>query len=236
MTLPQPASSTLPTPQTARRGAPPGNTNALKHGYYSERFSSPASPDLSEFDFSNLQEEINLVRLSLHQLCSFKSEITTLQEASAFLRLVCTGVATLNRLMRTAALLQSSTSRPHRPSYLDLILAERAALLEDDPPLDPIADPEFFPDPTPKLETQPEPEPSPGLANQPSPVPDPPSFSAPDPDDDDIPPCHRSGRPDQLRSQFLRSGIVPLLDGTSRNDRHHARPGKEIGSQKTGKA
>ncbi len=150
------------------RGAPPGNTNALKHGYYSERFNGP---DLSEFDFSNLQEEITLVRLSLHQLCAYKSEITTLQEASAFLRLVCTGVATLNRLMRTAALLQSSASRPHRPSYLDLILAERAALLEDDPPLDPIADPEFFPDPA----RQPEPEPSPGLANPPSPVALPPS-------------------------------------------------------------
>ncbi len=147
------------------------------------------------------------MRLSLHQLCAYNSEITTLQEASAFLRLVCTGVATLNRLMRTAALLQSSASRPHRPSYLDLILAERAALLEDDPPLDPIADPEFFPDPLHSLSRNtPLDWPTNRLRS-----PNPPSCSAPDPDpDDDIPPAIGPDGPIDFEANFYDPALSPF--------------------------
>ena len=49
-----------PKPEADRRSL--GNTNALKHGFYSRRFRSADLQDLDTHDFSGLQDEIVMIR------------------------------------------------------------------------------------------------------------------------------------------------------------------------------
>ena len=44
-------------------GAPKGNTNALKHGFYSRSFRAVEQTELNEFDPASLQNEIELMRV-----------------------------------------------------------------------------------------------------------------------------------------------------------------------------
>lgn len=54
--------------RTGRRpGAQPGNTNALRHGFYSARFTTADNKSLDKAEL-DLQAEINLVRISLLRL------------------------------------------------------------------------------------------------------------------------------------------------------------------------
>src|SRR5512138_2261504 len=152
MDLPQPE-PTSPNPNNKRRGAPAGNTNALKHGYYAKVFPNSRGGNLESYDFANLEEEIMLVRLALRQVAAFNNEVKTFQEASTLLRLVCLGVATLNRLLRTRALVKTSPSRfknyfefdrwwqtvLEEEHALDAALeAEQVPFPEGEPALDPI--------------------------------------------------------------------------------------------------
>ena len=49
-------------------GAQPGNKNALRHGFYAQRFTADQKTRLDSQDATDLQAEINLIRVCLDQL------------------------------------------------------------------------------------------------------------------------------------------------------------------------
>ena len=53
---------------TKKKGAQPGNQNALKHGFYSSYFRPAEKRDFSRFDDETLESEINLLRSMLRRL------------------------------------------------------------------------------------------------------------------------------------------------------------------------
>ena len=82
-----------------RRGAPPGNQNARKHGYYSSQY--PASSQSEENPLSiDLQAEIDLIRGSIQRVISL-GEPETYREAVDYLRALSLATTALSRLVRT---------------------------------------------------------------------------------------------------------------------------------------
>ncbi len=83
-----------------KRGAPPGNTNALKHGYYSQQL---RRAHLDESDPSNpmdLKEEIFLLRSFIRHLLDLGLKTRDYQEGTDLLRVLSMGVSSLSRLIR----------------------------------------------------------------------------------------------------------------------------------------
>jgi hypothetical protein len=56
------------TPQPRKRGAPRGNTNALKHGYYSRRFQRIELKDMQDGLLDHLNDEIALLRVTMRRV------------------------------------------------------------------------------------------------------------------------------------------------------------------------
>lgn len=92
----------MPDPSPPRRrGAPPGNTNALKHGYYSARFAPrpPAAP--IDLKASGLTDEIDLLRAYLRRVIHLSASQSSLSDDLALLRVASLAANTLGRLVRT---------------------------------------------------------------------------------------------------------------------------------------
>ncbi len=84
-----------------RRGAPPGNTNALKHGYYSARF-APRTPGAAvDLKASGLADEIDLLRAFLRRVIYLSASQSSLSADLALLRVASLAANTLGRLVRT---------------------------------------------------------------------------------------------------------------------------------------
>ncbi len=102
-----------PTDPPRKRGAPKGNRNAYKHGFYSSR---PKVKELLSPNSGNcLQPDIDFYRTILRRISAAVSDPSlpplTLEENLAALNLVCIAVARLNGLWRTNARLFSGGTR-----------------------------------------------------------------------------------------------------------------------------
>jgi hypothetical protein len=95
-----------PTPDQAspprRPGAPPDNTNALKHGYYSRqarqaRHAHPTSPDESP---RTLQVEIDHLRLVIQRAAALAIAATNLTDVTRLLATLARATSNLDRLVR----------------------------------------------------------------------------------------------------------------------------------------
>ena len=83
-------------------GSQPGNTNALKHGFYSQRFRQLELIDLEALLSDGLQDEINLLRVVMRRVFGVASEEE--QDADTWFRaLASLGLAAgrLANLLRT---------------------------------------------------------------------------------------------------------------------------------------
>jgi hypothetical protein len=81
-----------------RRGAPPGNQNARKHGFYSSQ--NPASAQVEENPLSlDLQAEIDFIRHSMQRVIAL-GEPRTYREAVDYLRALSLAATALARLVR----------------------------------------------------------------------------------------------------------------------------------------
>ena len=92
-----------------RRGAQPGNLNALKHGFYSKQASPASALDtpLSDLTEEGLTPEIVILhRLILH-LSSIPPESLTARESIDLSRAVCQNATAIARLLRTQRHLNS---------------------------------------------------------------------------------------------------------------------------------
>jgi uncharacterized protein YjcR len=84
-----------------RGGAPFGNTNALKHGFYSRRFRKSEMADLEATSFTGLRDEIAMLRVSIRRIVEWGASIHTFPDAMTFLRVVSLATSSLSRLVRT---------------------------------------------------------------------------------------------------------------------------------------
>lgn len=78
---------------SGRRGAPPGNQNARKHGFYSAVLAEEELADLAQaVEVEGLDEEIALMRVKLKSVLRHDPENTAL---------IMEAVKTLSRMVRT---------------------------------------------------------------------------------------------------------------------------------------
>ncbi len=74
------------TPHGKRKaGAQPGNTNALKHGFYSRSFKRQETQDLDAYLATGLEDEIVMMRIAIRRVMNL-AEPESLEEAVLALR------------------------------------------------------------------------------------------------------------------------------------------------------
>jgi hypothetical protein len=86
------------------RGAPPGNHNNYKHGFYASKFRKTEVATLPE-EFHGLQEEISLLRLLLRRQVEYTLNAPTFAEYNESMRTLLLACTNLNRLLRTHLIL-----------------------------------------------------------------------------------------------------------------------------------
>ncbi|MCJ7626317.1 MAG: hypothetical protein MUO76_22730 [Anaerolineaceae bacterium] len=84
-----------------RRGAPIGNTNAIKHGFYARKFKPTDLTGIDDFEFSGLDEEITMLRIYIRRVIEMGADVQDLPRAMALLRVFSLATISLTRLIRT---------------------------------------------------------------------------------------------------------------------------------------
>jgi hypothetical protein len=79
-----------------RRGAPRGNRNALKHGFYAHQFKPADLKDLEKCSDTGLNDEIAMLRVQSRRVMELCSQPQNLSEAALSL-----AALSINRLIRT---------------------------------------------------------------------------------------------------------------------------------------
>jgi len=91
-----------------KRGAPPGNRNALKHGFYSDQFKQAECRALNSVPLNDLTEEIMFLRVEMHRYLEAENlaggDLDYKTRLSA-LRAVSLAVDNLARLVRLQTLI-----------------------------------------------------------------------------------------------------------------------------------
>jgi hypothetical protein len=91
------------------RGAPKGNLNALKHGFYSRLFRSDEAADLVDDTSASLEHEITLLRVMIRRTMELADGIDDLREATRVLDALGAAAGRLSNLLRT----QKSLNQGH---------------------------------------------------------------------------------------------------------------------------
>jgi hypothetical protein len=106
-----------------KRGAPLGNTNALKHGFYSRKFKKREAADLQAALGEGLTDEIKLTRVLIRRVFEFLSDSSDLplEDAISGLTAISSANAKLASMLRTQQMLNS---------HVDTSLAFSQALKE----------------------------------------------------------------------------------------------------------
>jgi hypothetical protein len=97
-------------PSPRRRGAPPNNLNALKHGFYTRRIPKRDLTGVESTDTSGLLEEIALIRVFTRRLIETIHPDSDTYELSEVLRALCLASSTITRVVKTQYLITSSGS------------------------------------------------------------------------------------------------------------------------------
>jgi hypothetical protein len=99
-----------PTSPPRRRGAPPGNLNNFKHGFYSRRLKKRDLTGVEATDVAGLVEEIALIRVYTRRLIeSFDPNADFYQHAD-LLRILCVASSAITRIIRAQYLISSAGS------------------------------------------------------------------------------------------------------------------------------
>jgi uncharacterized protein YjcR len=91
---------TDPLPPKNKGGAPIGNHNALKHGFYSRKFSTKEIHDLGRQP--QLEDEVNLLRVYIRRVAEQADSFTSLEQGMEFLRALSLSTYTLSRLLKNS--------------------------------------------------------------------------------------------------------------------------------------
>lgn len=99
-----------PGSQNHKRGAPPGNLNALKHGFYSPRFYKGELDDLAAAMPQGLKDEISLMRVIIRRAMVLAEEGREPAEVLEALDKVGMAAQRLSNMLRTQRLLEEEDS------------------------------------------------------------------------------------------------------------------------------
>ena len=88
-----------------RKGAQPGNLNALKHGFYSESFKNLSSNDIEAVLSEGLDDEIALLRVLLRKFVDMTEGFENLNQAAQILDLAGMTATRLGNLLKIQSLL-----------------------------------------------------------------------------------------------------------------------------------
>jgi hypothetical protein len=91
------------------RGAPKGNLNALKNGFYSRLFHNNESKDLNDDETGSLEHEITLLRVMIRRTMELADGIDDLSQATRVLDALGAAAGRLANLLRA----QKSLSEVH---------------------------------------------------------------------------------------------------------------------------
>ncbi len=98
-------------PMTNPRGAPKGNLNALKHGFYSRLFRLSESNDLSDDEAVNLENEITLLRVMMRRTAELADGIDDITQATKVLVALGAAAGRLASLLRTQRVMNERHSQ-----------------------------------------------------------------------------------------------------------------------------
>jgi hypothetical protein len=93
------------------RGAPKGNLNALKHGFYSRLFHSGEASDLSNDLPASLEHEITLLRVMIRRTMELADGIDDLRNATRVLDALGAAADRLSALLRAQKSLNEGQSK-----------------------------------------------------------------------------------------------------------------------------
>jgi len=114
-----------------RRGAPDGNSNALRHGFYSRQFKKVVQRDLDGHQFEGLTDEITLLRVLIRQIFEDVIHSQNVEARLEGFRAISLGCFSLSRLVRTQHIIAPEGSD------LDAALQEAIAMVKDELCADP---------------------------------------------------------------------------------------------------
>jgi hypothetical protein len=104
-----------PKKKTSRPGAPPGNHNALKHGFYSSHFSPDEINWLDNNLEGGLKSEQDLLRVLIrHTVTAMQSENMSYEHHIVALRTICLAMARLQAIYRLSRLEAIAAARRGR--------------------------------------------------------------------------------------------------------------------------
>lgn len=112
-------------PLPRRRGAPEGNTNALKHGFYSRRFRNGELEDLVRLPEGELKEEIAMLRVINRRVVDMAEDGASpdgILEFYHFISITCMRLSTLLRTQKD--LLKGGSGADVLMQALDKVLEE----------------------------------------------------------------------------------------------------------------
>jgi len=89
-----------------RRGAQPGNMNALKHGFYSKAFKKIETDDLECIEGEGLENEINMMRIITRRFLELAQKANTMEESAAVLNTLGMASVRLASLLRVQNMLK----------------------------------------------------------------------------------------------------------------------------------
>jgi hypothetical protein len=98
------------TSSPRRRGAPAGNLNAVKHGFYSSRFRKTDRDALDNNEFTGLSQEIAMLRLLIRRVVHEAARIEDFYQLLETLRVVSLASSSLSHLAKTHTLIAASPS------------------------------------------------------------------------------------------------------------------------------
>lgn len=115
-----------PKPARRKRGAQPGNRNALKHGFYSRLFREGELTDLTTVESGALEDEVVMLRVSIRRMFEMTDEAADLKEWGITLNTLGLAASRLARLLKV----QQDLSGSEGDSSAELAEALRQAVEE----------------------------------------------------------------------------------------------------------
>ncbi len=97
-----------PSSPKPHRGAPRGNLNALKHGFYTRRLHKRDLTGVESTDASCLIEEIALIRVFTRRLIESIGPESDAYELAEFLRALCLASSTITRVVKAQFLIATA--------------------------------------------------------------------------------------------------------------------------------
>jgi hypothetical protein len=107
----EPLAQEAQSPRPGRRpGAQPGNSNALKHGFYTRRFKKHDLSGVENINIKGLAEEIALIRIFTRRLIEACDPSADVYDLAGILRAICLASDTITRIIRVQYLLGNSSN------------------------------------------------------------------------------------------------------------------------------